>query len=99
MSNEFYLLLILYHLKLLTFNKSENPFLACLQFSLLQFSLNELLGNFPFVSHTEIFPHVYQTVYRITTKLIQKNQYFINPPYITEGFFFICDLQRTPQSI
>jgi hypothetical protein len=72
MSNEFYLLLIFYHLKLLTFNKFENPFLACLQFSLLLFTSNELLGNFPFVSHREIFPHVYRTVYCITTKFIWK---------------------------
>lgn len=72
MSNELYLLLILYHLKLPTFNKFENPFLAWLQFSLLLFTLNELLGTFPFVSHREIFPHVYHTVYCITTKLIWK---------------------------
>jgi hypothetical protein len=63
MSNELYLLLILYHLKLLTFNKFENPFLACLQFFLLQITLNELLGDFPFVSHTEIFPHVYTKLF------------------------------------
>jgi hypothetical protein len=70
--NEFYLLLILYHLKLLTFNKFENPFLACLQFSLLLFTSNELLGNFPFVSHREIFPHLCQTVYHITKQFIWK---------------------------
>ena len=31
-----------------------------------------MLGTFPFVSHREIFPHVYHTVYCITTKLIWK---------------------------
>jgi hypothetical protein len=51
-------------------SKSDNPFLTCLQFSLLPYTLNELLGNFPFVSHTEIFPHVYKIVYCVTTKFI-----------------------------
>jgi len=68
--NEFYLLLILYHLKLLTFNKFEKPFLAFLQFSLLPFTSNKLMRNFPFVSHSEIFPHLCQNVYRITKQFI-----------------------------
>jgi hypothetical protein len=32
-------------------------------------------------------------------KVNLKNKYFINPSYIIESFFFICDIQRTAQSI
>jgi hypothetical protein len=69
MSNEFFLLLTLYHFQLLIL-KFENPFLSCLRFSLILFTLTELLEHFLFVSHKKISPHVYKNVYCVNTKFI-----------------------------